>query len=147
MHEYVGIKHQHPTEKFHKKTQKHKIFPKAWKPRSKCTKWMRNERKKGFRPLTKGLKLDRGIEIIGFEMIRVEPQIYRKTQLDRSRRYREQNLDRSRGIDGKKISIDQRGIEQTETPKNWLDRSSYLSRGIENKPRNLDKRGMYRGAI
>ena len=29
MHEYVGIKHQHPTEKFHKKTQKHKIFPKA----------------------------------------------------------------------------------------------------------------------
>ena len=23
-------------------------------------KWMRNERKKGFRPLTKGLKLDRG---------------------------------------------------------------------------------------
>ena len=25
-----------------------------------CMKWMRNERKKKFRPLTKGLKLDRG---------------------------------------------------------------------------------------
>ena len=37
--------------------------------------------------------------------------------------------------------------KQTETPKNWLDGSSYLSRGIENKPRNLDRKGMYRGAI
>ena len=57
-----------------------------------------------------------------------------------SRRYRRQKvLDRSRRY--------RASIEQTETPKNWLNGLSYLSRGIEKKPRNLDRRDMYQGAI
>jgi len=64
-----------------------------------------------------------------------QASIKKKISIDRevSRRYwRQKDLDRSRRY---WVSI-----EQTETPKNWLDGSGYLSRGIENKPRNLDRK-------
>ena len=90
----------------------------------------------------------REIEIFDFAQSRVGPQIYiyiyiyKRSLIDWevSRRYRwQKDLNRLRRY---RVSI-----EQIETPKNWLDGSSYLLRDIENKPRNLNRRGMYWGAI
>ena len=58
--------------------------------------------------------------------------------------YREQKLDRLRGIEGKKSRQIKEGIKVLSSRQrlqgNRLDESGYLSKGIKQKPKNLDRR-------
>ena len=45
MHKHVRTNQQYLTQRFNKKLKNPKFFPKAWKPSSKCMKWMGNEKK------------------------------------------------------------------------------------------------------
>ena len=70
---------------FDKSTKPPKFFPKTWKPRSKCMKCMKIEKKKRFRALTKWKKLGLGQNLEGRKLFGEKKKFGSREKRERSK--------------------------------------------------------------
>ena len=172
MHEHVRTNQQNPTQKFHRKLKNPKFFPKRENLGLKCLKCMKKEKKMRFRTRTKRMRLGLGwnlewkrflVKRKGLDWERRErdrdiwvwaklgrtSDIYRKTQLNKSRNKNSIDREISRRYQWQKILDKSRRYRVDRDSKEltrWIELSIERYRK-KKKPKNLDRRDLYRGAI